>query len=49
MVFYSLSKKGNYPYKDALDPISQWNDIWITHGQGDTSVRFLRDHFLNQL
>jgi hypothetical protein len=49
MVFYSLSNKGNYPYKDALDPIPKWNDIWINHDQGDTSVRFLRDHFLNEL
>jgi hypothetical protein len=49
MVFYSLSQGGNYPYRDALNPIKEWNNIWVIHDQGDTSVRFLRDHFLPEL
>ncbi|MEY3499306.1 MAG: Peroxide stress protein YaaA [Bacteroidota bacterium] len=49
MVFYSLSQGGNYSYVQALKPLNDWNNIWIIHDQGDTSVRFLRDHFLPEM
>ena len=49
MVFYSLSQAGNHSYVNALKPNEDWKNLWITHGRGATSVRFLRDHFLPEL
>lgn len=49
MVFYSLSQAGNHSYVNALKPIEDWKNLWITHGRGATAVRFLRDHFLPEL
>lgn len=49
MVFYSLSQGGNHSYVNALKPIEDWKNLWITHGRGATAVRFLRDHFLPEL
>ncbi len=46
MVFYSLSQSGPNSYVNALKPREEWKNIWITHDQGDTSVKFLRDYFL---
>jgi cytoplasmic iron level regulating protein YaaA (DUF328/UPF0246 family) len=46
MVFYSLSQVGSSSYVNALKPIQEWKNIWITHDHGDTSVKFLRDYFL---
>ena len=45
MVFYSLSQ----PYVKALKPIIKWKNIWISHGRGASSVRFLRDQFLPEM
>jgi hypothetical protein len=49
MVFYSLSQAGNHSYVNALNPIEDWKNLWITHGRGAAAVRFLRDHFLPEL
>jgi hypothetical protein len=48
-VFYSLSISGDYSYKNALKPIINWKNLWITHDRGDTSARLLKDHFLSEL
>ena len=47
MVFYSLAETTGY--KEALNPIPQWVDIWIKHGQGQTSATFLKNYFLPKL
>jgi hypothetical protein len=31
MVFYSLSQVGNHSYVNALKPIGEWKNLWITH------------------
>ena len=46
MVFYSLSKGGTFSYTRALKPSEPWKNIWIEHDRGDTSARFIKDHFL---
>jgi hypothetical protein len=33
MVFYSLSQGGNHSYVNALKPIEDWKNLWITHGR----------------
>lgn len=49
MVYYSLSQSGNHSYLNALKPLNDWKNIWINHGRGASSVRFLRDHFLPEM
>jgi hypothetical protein len=33
MVFYSLAQGGNHSYVNALKPIEDWKNLWITHGR----------------
>jgi hypothetical protein len=49
MVFYSLAQGGNHSYVNALKPLEDWKNLWITHGRGAAAVRFLRDHFLPEM
>lgn len=49
MVYYSLSQSGNHSYLNALKPLNDWKNIWISHGRGASSVRFLRDQFLPEM
>jgi cytoplasmic iron level regulating protein YaaA (DUF328/UPF0246 family) len=42
LVFYSLTDD----YLRNITPNIRWKNIWINHGRGQTSARFLKDYFL---